>query len=393
VRAPRPVLALNSGSSSLKFGLYIVRGPAIETLLAGEAESLGGKRSMRSQADAVARIAALLDERKLPLPAAVGHRVVHGGPRLLGHCVIDRAVLRELQAATALAPLHVPAALALIRAAMERFPRCPHVACLDTAFHADLPAVSRTLPIASEIRSPEMRRYGFHGLSCESILRRLGRGRRARIVVAHLGSGASVTAVKRGQSIDTSMGLTPTGGVIMGTRSGDLDPGVLVYLAREKRFDPGRLEALLNRRSGLRGISALDSDMRRLREAAPRNPRARLAIEMFCYSVRREIAAMIASLGGLDTLVFTGGIGEHDAKARRAICDGLAWAGIELDAGRNRAGADRISAAGSRCTVRVLRSEEEKQIAWHVGKLFPRAGVLPRHEESQAAPRGRRSAS
>jgi acetate kinase len=214
-----------------------------------------------------------------------------------------------------------------------------------------------------------MRRYGFHGLSCESILRQLGRGKRARIVVAHLGSGASVTAVKGGRSVDTSMGLTPTGGVIMGTRSGDLDPGVLVYLAREKRFDPGRLEDLLNRRSGLRGISELDSDMRRLHEAARRSPRARLAVEMFCYSVRREIAAMIASLGGLDTLVFTGGIGEHDAKARRAICAGLAWAGVELDAGRNRAGADPIGAAGSRCRVRVLRAEEEKQIARHAWAL------------------------
>jgi acetate kinase len=360
------VLALNSGSSSLKFGLYSVRGSSIETLFAGEAESLV---SARSQAAAVGRIATALRKQELPLPAAIGHRVVHGGARLLGHCVIDKAVLRELHAATALAPLHVPAALAVIRAAMELFPRCPHVACLDTAFHADLPAVSRTLPIAREMRSPEVRRYGFHGLSCESILRQLGRDGRARVVIAHLGNGASVTAVKGGRSIDTSMGLTPAGGVIMGTRSGDLDPGLLVYLAREKRFDPGRLEALLNHRSGLLGISELASDMRRLRAAARRKPRARLAIEMFCASVRREIAAMIASLGGLDTLVFTGGIGEHDATARRAICAGLAWAGIELDARRNRVGADPIGAAGSRCAVRVLRSDEERQIARHAWEI------------------------
>jgi acetate kinase len=389
VRAPAPVLALNSGSSSIKFGLYIVRGRAIETLLAGEAQSVV---SARSQADAVGHIATALRKQKLPLPAAIGHRVVHGGARLLSHCVIDKAVLRELHAATALAPLHVPPALAVIRAAMQRFPRCPHVACLDTAFHADLPAVSRTLPIAREMRSPEMRRYGFHGLSCESILRQLGRDKRARVVVAHLGNGASVTAVRGGKSIDTSMGLTPTGGVIMGTRPGDLDPGVLVYLARQKRFGPGRLEALLNRRSGLRGISELDSDMRRLHEAARRRPRARLAIEMFCYSVRREIAAMIASLGGLDTLVFTGGIGEHDAKARRAICAGLAWAGIEIDARRNLAGADPISGAASRSRVRVLRSEEEKQIARHAWKLTSNLSAPARSNGSEGVSREERTA-
>jgi acetate kinase len=362
------VLALNSGSSSLKFGVFKVGASSIEKLLSGEAESTAPPR-LRSQANAVARIAALLRERKLPPPGAVGHRVVHGGARLLRHCVIDKAVLRELHAATPLAPLHVPAALAVIRAAMARFAGCPHVACLDTAFHAALPAVSRTLPIAREMRSHEIRRYGFHGLSCESVVRQLGRAAHGRIVVAHLGNGASVTAIKGGKSIDTSMGLTPTGGVIMGTRPGDLDPGLLIYLLREKRFAAARLDELLNHRSGLRGISGLASDMRRLHRAARSNAGARLAIEMFCYSVRRQLGAMIAALGGIDVLVFTGGIGEHDARVRRAVCAGLGWAGIALDAARNRAAADPISARASRCVVRVLHSEEETQIARHAWEL------------------------
>lgn len=380
---PPPVLALNSGSSSLKFGLYRVGAASVETLLSGEAESAGKRRhrfwardangklfardelSVRSQADLVGRIASLIRERKLPGPAAIGHRVVHGGARLLEHRVIDPAVLRELAAAATFAPLHVPPALAVIRVALKRFPRCPHVACLDTAFHAALPAVSRTLPIAKELRSGGIRRYGFHGISCESILNQLGRDMPRRIVIAHLGNGASVTAVKDGRSIDTSMGLTPTGGIIMGTRPGDLDPGLLIYLMREQRVGIERLEDLLNHRSGLRGISELDKDMRRLHEAARSDPRARLAIEMFCYSVRREIAAMIATVQGLDMLVFTGGIGEHDAKVRRAVCSGLEWAGIALDEARNRTGADPISASDADCVVRVLRSEEEKQIARH----------------------------
>ena len=367
MRSASPVLALNSGSSSLKYGLYRVRASSIETLLSGEAESA------RGQADVVPRIAALIVERTLPAPAIIGHRIVHGGARLLRHCPIDKAVLRELDAAARFAPIHVPPALAVLRAAMRRFPGRTHVACLDTAFHAGLPAVSRTLPLAKEMRSPAIRRYGFHGLSCESILRQLGRAGGGRLVVAHLGNGASLTAIKEGKSVDTSMGLTPIGGVIMGTRPGDLDPGLLIYLLREKRFPIARLDNLVNRRSGLRGISELDSDMRRLHKAARSDSRARLAIEMFCYSVRRELAAMIASLEGLDLLVFTGGIGEHDAKVRRGICAGLAWAGIAIDPARNRSGEDRISAASSACVVRVLRSEEEQQIARHAWELVPGA--------------------
>ena len=307
----------------------------------------------------------------MPTPDAIGHRIVHGGPALRQHCRIDDAVLRQLQAAAAFAPLHTPAALALIRFAQAHFPGMPQVACFDTQFHADLPDVARVLPIARELLSDGMQRYGFHGLSLESIVRQLGDALPQRLVIAHLGNGASITAVKAGLSIDTSMGMTPSGGVIMGTRSGDLDPGVLVYLMREKKFDAGRLEALVDQRSGLLGISGLSGDMRRLHEAAASNRDARLAIEMFCYSVRKQVAAMIAVLGGVDMLVFTGGIGENDASVRAGICAGLSWIGVSLDESRNRAASNSIISDGtSRCQVLVLASQENEQIARHAWALL-----------------------
>jgi acetate kinase len=343
-----PVLALNSGSSSLKFGLYRVGASSAEALLEGEEETTG-----EGQRDAVGRILKLLADRGMPAPAAIGHRVVHGGPRLRRHCLIDDDVLRELDAATAFAPLHVPQALSIIRLAREHFPGRAHAACFDTAFHAELPDVARVLPIPKALRSEGIERYGFHGLSCESIVRRLrepGGDLPHRLVIAHLGNGASITAVKDGRSIDTSMGLTPTGGVVMGTRCGDLDPGVLIYLMREHGYAAARLEDLVDRHSGLLGISGIGGDMRRLHAAAPSSADARLAIEMFCYSVRKQVAAMMAVLGGVDLLVFTGGIGEHDAEVRSAICQGLAGLGGVVP-------------------VRVLASGEDAQIARHTRDL------------------------
>ena len=215
----------------------------------------------------------------------------------------------------------------------------------DTTFHAELPAVARILPIAKELQSEGIQRYGFHGLSCKSIVHQLADDLPNRLMIAHLGNGASITAVKSGKSIDTSMGLTPTGGVIMGTRSGDLDPGILVYLMREKKFDAAMLEELVDHRSGLLGISGVDGDMRRLHQEASSNADARLAIRMFCYSVRKQVAAMIASLEGADMVVFTGGIGENDWEARVEICDGLSWIGVSLDEARNRSADNPISSA------------------------------------------------
>jgi len=382
------VLALNSGSSSLKFGLYRVGSSHTELLLSGEAESIGESKAkihaqdargqellsetgaIADQGQAIARVGRLLDDAKLPAPAAIGHRLVHGGPRLRQHCRIDPAVLRQLEAAVVFAPLHVPAALSVIHFAQEHFPGLPQVACFDTAFHADLPDVARVLPLPRALLAEGIQRYGFHGLSCESIVRQLEGDVPARLVIAHLGNGASVTAVKDGKSIDTSMGLTPSGGVIMGTRSGDLDPGVLVYLLREKKLDAAALEQLVDHRSGLLGISGVASDMRSLHQAAASNEDAQLAIAMFSYSVRKQIAAMIAALDGVDLLVFSGGIGENDAEVRAAICGGLSWIGLRLDQARNRSAGNPLSAAASRCLVRVIASQEDEQIARHTWALL-----------------------
>jgi acetate kinase len=384
------VLALNSGSSSLKFGLYRVGSSQAQMLLSGEAEAIGDEESkfhaqntrrnvllsetisVPSQREAVIRIGGLLSESGMSAPAAIGHRIVHGGPELRQHCVIDDAVLRQLEAASAFAPLHIPSALSVIRFAQELFPGLPQVACFDTTFHAELPEVARVLPIAKELQLEGIQRYGFHGLSCESIVHQLAKGLPSRLIIAHLGNGASVTAVAGGRSIDTSMGLTPTGGVIMGTRSGDLDPGVLVYLMREKKFDAAMLEELVDHRSGLLGISGIGSDMRRLHEAASSDADARLAIQMFCYSVRKQLAAMIATLDGVDLIVFTGGIGENDGEARATICAGLSWIGVSLDDARNQTANNPISDAASRCPVLVLASQEDEQIARHTWALFPR---------------------
>ncbi len=369
------ILALNSGSSTLKFGLHRVDSAGAEKLF-GETFSTVSTVSTLSTAptadhpDAMPRVASALAASGMPAPDAIGHRIVHGGPALRQHCRIDDAVLRQLQAAAAFAPLHTPAALALIRSTRAHFPGIPQVACFDSQFHAGLPEVARVLPIARELLSEGMQRYGFHGLSLESIVRQLGSDLPERLVIAHLGNGASITALKAGHSIDTSMGLTPSGGVIMGTRSGDLDPGVLVYLMREKKFDAARLEALIDQGSGLLGISGVSGDMRRLHEAAASNHDARLAIEMFCVSVRKQVAAMSAVLGGLDMLVFTGGIGEHDAQVRNEICSGLAWIGISVDESRNRAASNPVSDGASRCQVLVLASQEDEQIARHAWALL-----------------------
>ena len=345
----RPVLALNVGSSSLKFGLFKVAASGSRVLFCGAEEAVGEPHA------ALARIAQRLHEQGLPAPVAVGHRIVHGGPQCRRHTLIDAAVMQQLQAASAFAPLHVPPALALVRAAQARFPDIAQVACLDTAFHAGMPAVARTLPVPRELRALGIERFGFHGLSGESIVRQLGLDVPPRMVIAHLGHGASVTAVAHGASVDTSMGLTPTGGVIMSTRCGDIDPGVLAYVVREHGYDAAQLAALIDQRSGMLGISGLSGDMRELIAAAAlttaSSDDARLAIAMFCASVRKQIAAMAAVLGGVDLLVFTGGIGENDASTRALIYEGLGALGIHQAA------------------VRVMPAKEEEQIAWQTSRF------------------------
>ncbi len=357
------VLALNSGSSSLKYGLYRVDSTSAQKLF-------GGNVLTADHPDAIDKVVSELAASGIPPPDAVGHRIVHGGPSLRQHCRIDDAVLSRLQAAAAFAPLHAPAALQIVRFAQVHFPGVPQVACFDTQFHVGLPDVARVLPIAREWLSAGIQRYGFHGLSLESIVRQFGVALPQRLVIAHLGNGASITAVLGGLSIDTSMGMTPSGGVIMGTRSGDLDPGLLVYLMREMKLDADHLETLIDQRSGLLGISGLSGDMRRLHDAAASNHDARLAIEMFCHSVRKQVAAMTAVLGGLDMLVFTGGIGENDAEVRAEICAGLTWMGVDLDEARNQAAKNPVSDGASRCQVLVLASQEDEQIARHTWALI-----------------------
>jgi len=381
------VLALNSGSSSLKFGLYRVGSASILCLLSGQAESIGSATAVFHAKDAqgctllretspiadahiaVARIGNLLADRGLPLPQAIGHRIVHGGPRLRKHCLIDASVLIQLEHAAAFAPLHTPAALAVVRYAAQHFPGLPQVACLDTCFHAGMPPVSSTLPLPGELRASGIQRYGFHGLSCESIVHQLAGALPQRLIIAHLGNGASITAVHNGLSIDTSMGLTPTGGLIMGTRSGDLDPGVLVHLMREMKLDAAAIEDLVDHRCGLLGISGVGGDMRALRDAAGSNGEARLAIEMFCYATAKELGAMSTALGGVDLIVFTGGIGEHDDRVRAEVCARLAFLGVELDEARNKHGLALVSRDSSRCAVQVLPSQEDEQIARHTWAL------------------------
>lgn len=371
----RTILVLNSGSSSLKFGLFRHAGDDEFLLLEGSAEGIGRddgslrikapdgqvlvqqERVLESQIDALQKLAQVLTEQHHARPSAVGHRVVHGGPHLRAHQRITADVRRQLHDAVHFAPLHIPPALALIDEAEKIFDDAPHFACFDTAFHATLPPRAAHLALPRRYAEAGVMRYGFHGLSYESLVTRLGADLPARAVFAHLGNGSSVCALRDGQSIDTSMGLTPTGGVPMGTRSGDLDPGVLLYLMRVEKLDAGALETLLNRESGLAGYADGESDMQALeKRAAAGDANASLALDAFATAVRKTIGGYAALLGGIDLLVFTGGIGEHSGEIRRRVCDGLAFMGLT-----------ESDPAGK---VRAIHTEEEKQIARHCRTLL-----------------------
>jgi acetate kinase len=311
-----------------------------------------------------------LSTMALPKLEGIVHRLVHGGPSLTAHQKITLEVLRTLESAAHFAPLHVPAALELIRETQQLFRGVAQFACFDTAFHRSLPEVAARLPIPEKFWDAGVRKYGFHGLSCESILHALGSDVPARLIVAHLGNGASVTAIANGHSVDTSMGLTPTGGIIMGTRPGDLDPGVLLHILNTKLADADGLAKLLNKQSGLLGISGVSSDMRALHEAAGGSAQARLAMEMFARSAKKTIGSYVAVLGGLNLLVFTGGIGEHDAEVRAKICEGMECFGVRVDREANERNAGTINAVDSGVRVRVVTSDEETQMARIVFRLM-----------------------
>ncbi len=299
---------------------------------------------------------------------AVGHRVVHGGPKYSSAQRITPAMIEELHRLSAFDPEHMPEEILLTGAFHHRFPDVPQVACFDTAFHQDLPRVARLLPIPRRYEAQGVRRYGFHGLSYAFLVGELARvagmeAAQGRVILAHLGNGASLAAVRHGKSIDTSMSFTPTAGVPMSTRSGDLDPGLVWYLTRSEKMSAKEFNEMVNFQSGLLGMSETSSDMHDLLELEAHDVRAAEAVAVFCYQVKKWIGAFAASLGGLDTLVFAGGIGENAPVVRSRICDGLGFLGIELEEKRNAANEGVISAAAGRVTVRVIRTDEDLMIA------------------------------
>jgi acetate kinase len=306
---------------------------------------------------------------------AVGHRVVHGGPKYSDPQLITVKMVEELHRLSPFDPEHLPEEILLTEAFHHRFPDLPQVACFDTAFHHDLPRVARLLPIPRRYEAQGVRRYGFHGLSYAFLMGELTRmagseAAHGRVILAHLGNGASLAAVRGGNSVDTSMSFTPTAGVPMSTRSGDLDPGLLWYLARTEGLDAKGFNEMVNFESGLLGVSETSSDMRDLLDHETQDVRAAEAVALFCYQVKKWIGAFAAALGGLDTLVFAGGIGENAPTVRARICDGLGFLGIELEEKRNAANEGAISAAASRVAVRVIRTDEEKVIARSVCRVL-----------------------
>lgn len=321
------ILALNCGSSSLKFGAYRVADGHPILAYEGEAEEIGRPCSpFPDHAAALAHAFETIAKGNFEAITAVGHRIVHGGPRLREHQLLTPALAEQLRQAVPFAPLHLPAALSLIEIIRKKLPQVGQAICLDTAFHRHMPDVGRVFALPLALRGLGIERFGFHGLSLESIVAQLD-PLPERLVLAHLGNGSSITAVRQGQSIDTSMGLTPTGGIMMGTRCGDLDPGVLIYLMRHGYQDAEKLEALVDHESGLLGISETTSDVRELLAKRNQDARADLALRMFAYQARKTVASMAAALGGLDALVFTGGIGEHAASLREEICSHLRFLG------------------------------------------------------------------
>jgi len=386
---PVHILVLNSGSSSIKFSVFQTAGTEEPSaVLDGEVSGIGGAESsfaMRRNGDAeaapakvsaatsveaVQRVFDALSQPGNPGIDAIGYRVVHPGPKLDRHQRITDEVLSDLEAAVAFAPLHDPDAIQLIREAMARFPDIPHYACFDTVFHQTMPEAAKTYPIPLAYRGRGVRRYGFHGLSCESVVRQMrtaiGVTFPRRMIIAHLGSGCSVTALLDGQSVDTTMGLTPTGGVVMGTRPGDLDPGLIIYLLREEGATVGSVERMLNHDAGIKALFGVN-DMRKLREASADDEAARLAIDIFCASVRRAVGGMVA-VHGADAIVFTGGIGEHDAETRGKVGNGLYGNEPEMEWAANEAKESNIA-------VYVVPAEEDLTIALHVARMAASEGL------------------
>lgn len=387
------VLTINGGSSSIKFALFEV-GEPLRRILEGDIDRIGlPEATLRvkelREADSFSRpvtapdhtvaVDVLMDwieeRRTRGALTAVGHRVVHGGPKYSEPQRITAEMVEELRRLSPFDPEHLPEEILLTRAFHLRFPDVPQVACFDTAFHHDLPRVARLLPIPRTYEEKGVYRYGFHGLSCAFLMEELARlagaaAAQGRVILAHLGNGASLTAVREGKSMDTSMSFTPTAGIPMSTRSGDLDPGLLWYLLRTEGLDAKRFNEMVNFQSGLLGLSETSSDMRDLIDREKQDVRAAEAIALFCYQVKKWIGSFSAALGGLDTIVFAGGIGENAPIVRARICDGLGFLGVELDDRRNAANEGVISTAASRVAVRVIRTDEACMIAKTVCRVL-----------------------
>ncbi|HVX11831.1 MAG TPA: acetate/propionate family kinase [Pirellulales bacterium] len=389
----RTILAVNGGSSSIKFALFDVTdeprrqlsgaidriGLADGALNAVDAETGKTVRTplvTGGHAEAVGQLANWLGARTdLRGLSAIGHRIVHGGPTLIEPCWIDQKVLEELRRMAPFDPEHLPGEIELIEAFSKATPHVRQAACFDTTFHRDLPVMARLLAVPRKYAEEGIRRYGFHGLSYAYLMDELTRldptVAARRVVLAHLGNGASMAAVSGGKCIDTTMAFTPTAGLVMSTRSGDFDPGLVRYLLDEKGLSPAEFHEMVNRRSGLLGISETSSDMRDLLARREHDERARDAVALFCYQAKKTVGAFAAALGGIDGLVFSGGIGEHAAEVRALICDDLSFLGILLDDRRNHAHEPIISADDSSVPVRVIHTDEELTIVKLVAGLEP----------------------
>jgi len=392
-----PVLVLNSGSSSIKFSVYEAGDGERRKLNEGAVDGIGtdlGKfwikdadgnklvdqaPALPNRAVAFKLVADALHSGQFPAPAAIGHRVVCGGPTVRNNQIITPALIDEIESYSDFAPLHTPIAVYIMRESLRLFPGTPNFAILDTYFHRTMPEVVTHMPIPAQYADMGVRRYGYHGISYESIVYQLEPNVPEKLIVAHLGNGASISAIRNGQCLDTSMGLTPTGGIISGTRTGDIDPGVLLFILRKiaataKSADEAadQLEVVASKKAGLLGVSELSNDMRDLRDAIKAgNAKARLAVDKFTWTIAKWIGGYMAELNGLDMLVFTGGIGENDIASRAEICAGLGALGIVVDPVRNNVrGEAVISAENSAVTVRVIPPAEDLIIVNHVVRLM-----------------------
>ncbi len=392
-----PVLVLNSGSSSIKFSVYEAGNGERRKLHEGAVDGIGtdqgkfwikdadGKKlvdqtpALPNRAVAFKLVADALHSSDFPAPSAIGHRMVSGGPTVLENQRITPELIDEMESYTAFAPLHTPIACYIMREALRLFPGIPNFVILDTYFHRTMPEVVKHMPIPAEYVAMGVRRYGAHGISYESIVHQLKPNVPEKLIVAHLGNGASISAIRNGKCLDTSMGLTPTGGIISGTRTGDIDPGVLLFILRKIAENTtsateaaDQLETVASKKAGLLGVSELSNDMRDLRDAIKEgNAMARLAVDKFTWTIAKWIGGYFAELGGLDMLVFTGGIGENDIASRAEICAGLGALGIVLDSARNNVrGEAVISAENSPVTVRVIPPAEDLMIVNHVVRLL-----------------------